>query len=62
MSEIKDIIMSSTSKTSALDPIPTKLLKKLIDVLINFITAIVNKSLFSGNFPKIWKSALVTPI
>ena len=61
MSEIKDIIMSSTSKTSPLDPIPIKLLKNLIDVLIDFITAIVNKSFFSENFPQIWKYALVTP-
>ena len=53
VSKIKDIFMSSTSKVSPLDPVPTKFLKKLIDVLINFITVIVSKSLFSGKFPQI---------
>ena len=60
--EIKTLIMKSPNKSSYLDPLPTKLLKQCIDILIPVITEIVNKSLMSGCFPDILKNAIVTPI
>ena len=60
--QIKKLISNSSTKSCSLDPIPTVLLKKLINVLIDPITFIINKSLTSGRFPSIWKSAVVTPI
>ncbi len=60
--EVMDIIMKSPNKSCCLDPMPTELLKKCIDILIKPITAIVNKSLSTGRFPDCRKCALVTPL
>ena len=60
--QVKKIIISSKSKSSRLDPIPTTLLKDCLDVLITPITNIVNASLENGVFPDSWKSALVVPL
>ena len=60
--QVKKIIISSKSKSSRLDPIPTTLLKDCLDVLITPITNIVNASLENGVFPDNWKSALVVPL
>ena len=60
--EVKDIIMESPNKYCSLDPLPTGILKTCIDVLIGPITAIVNKSLSSGEFPSCWKCAIVIPL
>ena len=55
--------MGMARKSCALDPIPTPLLVKSIDVLLPIIiTKIINLSLQSGYFPPVWKEALVLPI
>ena len=54
--------MNLAKKSCALDPIPTPLLVKCIDVLLLVITKMVNISLESGHFPSAWKEALVRPI
>ena len=54
--------MNLAKKSCALDPIPTPLLVKCIDVLLPVITKMVNISLESGHFPSAWKEALVRPI
>ena len=46
----------------SLDPIPTKLFTKCLDVLLTPITKLINLSLESGCFPLLWKSALVKPL
>ena len=58
---VNRIIQSSPAKTCDLDPIPTSLLKKCIE-LTPIITTIVNKSLTSGTYPDIFKEALVRPL
>jgi len=60
--EIRNIILSSSDATCELDPIPTKLLKSCLDVLIQPITKIVNLALSEGIFPSLYKNALVTPL
>ena len=60
--EVKNIIMSSPSKSCDLDPLPTILLKACLDVLIKPITYIINASLCSGLFPEDFKCAHVNPI
>ena len=55
-------IMNVAKKSCALDPIPTPLLVKCIDVLLLVITKMVNISLESGHFPSAWKEALFRPI
>ena len=48
--------MASPSKSSSLDPIPTFLLKEMIDVLMPIITVLINASLSQG------RQAIVTPL
>ena len=48
--EIKKLIMKSKSTSSDLDPFHTSLLKDCLDVLIEPITSIINKSLQEGVF------------
>ena len=55
-------VMASPSKSLSLDPIPTFLLKEVIDVLLPFITALINASLSQGRLPMSQKQAFVTPL
>ena len=60
--EIHKIVMSFSNKSNVLDPLPTWLLKKCSDVLIPFITAVVNMSITSGHMPNELKKAVLTPL
>ena len=60
--EVRKIIMKSASKSCDLDPIPTNILKALLDILFKPITTIINLSLESGTFPLPFKEAHVTPL
>ena len=48
-------------KQSATDPIPTRLLKEHVDVLLPFLTALFNRSLSLGVVPSGFKTAYITP-
>jgi hypothetical protein len=54
--------MKRPSKSCALDPIPTWLLKSHIDAIAPAITTIINKSITSATVPDCLKEALVTPL
>ena len=58
---VSDLIASAPSKTCALDPIPTRLLKQCTDLLAPTITSMVNLSLSTGTVPNEWKDAIVLP-
>ena len=60
--EVRQIFMSSPSKSCDLDRLPTILLKECLDVFIIPITDIINASLRSGLFPEDFKCAHVSPI
>jgi len=60
--EILAIIHSCPDKQCDLDPIPTNLLKKCLNILLPIITNIVNLSIETGTFPDTFKSAIVKPI
>ena len=47
---------------SQVDPLPTELIKKNIDILGPIFTNIVNKSISSGSVPQAYKEAVVIPI
>ena len=51
VSEIRNIIISSSNSTCLLDVIPTTLLKSCIDILAEPITKMVNISLLEGALP-----------
>ena len=46
----------------AIDPVPTNILKQIVDHIIEPITCIVNKCLSTGIFPSQWKSSVITPV
>ena len=60
--DVRNIIMSSPTKSCTLDPWPTFLVKEYIDILIQPITTIVNLSLSEGVVIDKFKSAVVTPL
>ena len=51
-----------SSKTSSLDPMPTKLIKSCSQQIAPAISCIINSSLGSGKFPESCKSAIVKPL
>ena len=60
--EVRKTIIKSASKSCDLDPIPTSILKALLDILIKPITTIINLSLEFGTFPLSFEEARVTPL
>ena len=60
--DVLQLIKQSSSATCDLDPLPTKLIKSCISILLPVIANIVNSSLQSGEFPESWKCALVQPL
>ena len=59
---LKKTILAGNSKSCSLDPIPTKLLKKHLEIILPTLLNIVNMSLSAGIFPSPLKKALVTPL
>ena len=62
LSEVRQLIFSSSNKQCPLDPLPTFLIKQCFDELGPIITKLVNLSLVEGIFPSSFKSALVRPL
>ena len=62
---VDDVISSVRrlpDKSSAADPVPTFVLKQIIDLLAPFITEQFNRSLATCRFPGRFKDAFITPI
>jgi hypothetical protein len=60
--ELNRIIMSMSSTTCDLDPLPTNLLKTCITAFVPVLTFIVNMSLSSENMPICLKMAIILPL
>ena len=60
--EVRKIVMSSPIKSCSLDPVPTFLLREFIDVLLPFVTQMVNASLQQGRLPDSQKHEMVRPL
>jgi len=54
--------MTSPVKSCSLDPVPTFLVSEYVDVLLSYITRMVNPSLSQGRLPVSQKHAIVTPL
>ena len=54
------IIAESPTKTCALDPLPTWLLKECVSTLAPYVTKVINWTLTSGCFPTPWKHAIIS--
>ena len=59
--ELEKLIKSVPSKSCELDPIPTHLLKDVLDTVLPYIQLMCNQSITSGDMPISQKKALVTP-
>jgi len=53
---------ASPTKSCALDPIPTFLLKEMVDALLPYVTAMINASLREGRLPSSHRHAVITPL
>jgi hypothetical protein len=62
LNDIVKLVHSAKATTCELDIIPTSKLKKYFTVIAPIVTEIVNRSLLTGVFPEIWKSAVVKPL
>ena len=60
--EIRKLIAVSKTKSCALDPIPTGVLKEFLDELLPIITHMCNQSLLEGQLPLSQRHATITPI
>ena len=60
--EITKLILSSSSKSCDLYPIPTSVLKNCLDILITPITDIINILMETSTFPQNFKDAHVGPL
>ena len=58
--QVKKLVMKSPNKCT-LDPIPTWMLKECLDVILPFLTYVVNLSLQTGHFADARKEALLSP-
>lgn len=61
-SEVRRIIMTSPVKSCSLDAVPTFLVREFVDVLLPYLTSMVNASLAQGRLPTSQKHAIVTPL
>ena len=59
--DVKLLIKDMNSKSCALDPMPTWLLKDCLDIMLPILTHIINSSLQSNSFPEPLKHATITP-
>ena len=59
---LRKSILQCAPKTCELDAIPTTLLYECLDVILPTLTDVVNHSLLIGEFPLIFKKAIVKPL
>ena len=60
--EVKKIIMESKPTTCGSDPIPSTVVKHHLNTLLPIITRIINWSLRTGSFHKVWKRLIIIPL
>ena len=60
--ELQKTIRSCPDKSCCLDPLPTNLLKKTLDVHLPSLLNIINTSFKEGKFSECLKTAIVTPL
>ena len=58
--DVKKIIMESKPTTCGSDPIPSTVVKHHLNILLPIITRIINWSLRTGSFQKVWKKSIIT--
>ena len=61
---VKEVVqlIKTTSKTCALDPLPSSVLSQYIEALAPLITNIINMSITQSDIPELLKEAVVRPL
>ena len=59
---VKSIILKAPKKHCKLDPLPFKLFYECLDVMLPYITNLINDSLLNGIVPLCFKNAIVHPL
>jgi hypothetical protein len=62
MADVVTAIHQLPDKSSAADPIFVSVLKQIAVQIAPFLTKLFNRSLITGHFPPIYKSAFITPL
>ena len=60
--EVRRIVMASPVKSCSLDAVPTFIVHEFVDVLLPYLTSMVNASLAQGRLPTSQRHAVVTPL
>jgi len=60
--KVIDAVRDLPDKCCALDALPTRLLKAVVDVIAPFLTHLFNRSLATGCVPDVFKQAFITPL
>ena len=60
--EVAVLIRKCSAKSCCLDPLPTDLLKRTMDVHIPVLTEMINRSFTSGEFPNTLKHGILKPL
>lgn len=60
--DVIDAVRQLPDKSSATDPMPTSVLKQVVDLVAPYFTELFNRSLAAGHFPSGFKEAFITPI
>ena len=56
------VVRSLPDKSCGLDPLPTRFLEAIIDVVAPFLTELFNRSLSTGDVRDVFKSAYIMPL
>ena len=61
---VKEVVqlIKATSKTCALDPLPSSVLSQCVDALAPLITNIINMSIAQSDIPELLKESVVRPL
>ena len=57
-----DAVRQLPDESSAADPMPTSVLKQVVDLVEPYFTDLFNRSLAAGHFPSMFEEAFITPI
>ena len=60
--DVWHVVMSSPTKSCTFDPISKDLPKEMVDMLLSYLTAMINASLREGHLPASQKLAIITPL
>ena len=60
--QIRQVILESPAKTCSLDPLPTNILRRVVNDLEQFIWIMCNASIREGHLPVSQKAALIMPV